>query len=103
MHARSEFISRLRALPDTPVAWTGDRPDDEDARLVWEAVTRRRLTAYRSIVEWVGDQMFRRDLQRLGAVADVGFFRSFYLAHAREIIRRLDGTALQIQGGAPGS
>jgi hypothetical protein len=55
MHARSEFISRLRALPDTPVAWTGDRPDDEDARLV------------------------------------------------REIIRRLDGTALQIRGGAPGS
>ena len=101
MHARSEFVTRLRALPDTPVAWTGDRPEDEDARLVWEAVTRRRLTTYRSVVEWVGDQMFRRDLQRLGAVGDVAFFRSFYLAHARQLLGHLDGTVLQIRGGAP--
>jgi hypothetical protein len=101
MHARSEFVAQLRALPDTPVAWTGDRPADEDARLVWEALTRRRLTTYRSVVEWVGDQMFRRDVQRLGTVADVGFFRSFYLAHARQLLGRLDGSVLHILGGAP--
>ncbi|TMQ21996.1 MAG: hypothetical protein E6K82_14025 [Candidatus Rokuibacteriota bacterium] len=64
MHARSEFVTQLRAL------------------------------------EWVGDQMFRRDLQRLGAVADVAFFRSFYLAHARQLLGHLDGTVLQIRGGA---
>ena len=45
--------------------------------------------------------MFRRDLQRLGAVADVAFFRSFYLAHARQLLGHLDGTVRQIRGGAP--
>jgi hypothetical protein len=100
MHARSEFVAQLRALPDSPVTWTGDRPADEDARLVWEAVTRRRLTTYRSLVEWVGDQMFRRDAQRLGTIADIGFFRSFYLAHARQLVGQLDGRLLEIRGQA---
>jgi len=80
MHARSEFVMQLRALPDTPVTWTGGRPEDEDARLVWEAVTRRRLTTYRSVV---------------------AFFRSFCLAHARQLLGHLDGTVLRIRGGAP--
>jgi len=69
MHARSEFVMQLRALPDTPVTWTGGRPEDEDARLVWEAVTRWRLTTYRSVV---------------------AFFRSFCLAHARQLLGRPD-------------
>ncbi len=85
------------AVPaDAPVAWVGGPPVDEDARVVWEAVTRERQTRYGPLVEWVGEQLFRRDRRRLGCAADIGFFRSFYVAHARELVRRLDGTALRV-------
>jgi hypothetical protein len=103
MHAQSRVASHAGVVPDdASVAWTAERPDDEDALLVWEAVTRRRLTAYRAVVDWVGEQMFRRDLHRLGARADVGFFQPFYRAHARQLLALLDGLVLHIAGGGPG-
>jgi len=100
MHARSRVAAQPGAVPDdAPVAWIGEQPDDEDARLVWEAVTRRRLTRYRAVVDWVGEQMFRRDRHRLGAVADADFFQPFYRAHARRLLELLDGRLVHIAGG----
>ncbi|HET7343651.1 MAG TPA: hypothetical protein VFL90_19465 [Methylomirabilota bacterium] len=101
MHAHSRMLSQATAVPDdASVAWTAERPSDEDAVLVWEAVTRRRLTAYGAVVDWVSEQMFRRDLHRLGARADAGFFEPFYRAHARQLLALLDGRVLQIASGA---
>jgi len=61
--------------PDAPITWIGSPPDDEDARMVWQTVTREGVATYAALVDRVGERLFRRDLDSLGAVADIGFFQ----------------------------
>jgi hypothetical protein len=86
---------------DTRVAWTDGPPADDDARVLWEVLTARGLTTYDAVIEAVGERLFRRDLERIGGAADVGFFRPFYRAYAREILRRLEGSQVRIGEVAP--
>jgi len=85
------------AIPDdTPVAWAGGAPADEEAQVVWQALHEDHASRYADLVERVGDRLFRQDLESFGVAADVGFFRPFYLAHARQIVAALAGTLLRI-------
>lgn len=85
------------AIPaDTPVTWTGGRPEDEEALEVWEILTREHIARHAALVARLGERLFRRDLSTLGAVADIGFFRAFYLARARALVASLDGTLLRV-------
>jgi hypothetical protein len=90
---------RPPAIPtDTPVVWIGGPPADADARAAWEALAGRGPRVYQAVIEDVGERLFRRDLAQLGGPADIGFFQPFYRAHARDVLRRLDGTQLRIGG-----
>jgi hypothetical protein len=91
--------ARASATADAPVTWTGGPPSDDDALAVWHALHEDHATTYAALVERTGERLFRRDLAQFGAAADVGFFRPFYGALARQIIAALAGTILQI--GAP--
>ena len=86
---------------DTRVAWIGGPPADDDARVLWEALTTGERTSFGGVIEAVSERLFRRDLERIGGVADVGFFRPFYRAYAREILRRLEGSQVRIGEVAP--
>jgi hypothetical protein len=86
---------------DTRVVWIGGPPADDDARVLWEVLTAGGLTSYDAVVEAVSERLFRRDLERIGAAADVGFFRTFYCTYAREILRRLEGPHVRIGEAAP--
>ena len=90
-----------REPADAPIAWIGGTPTEEDACAVWDTITRRGITRYAAVVEDVGERLFRRDLARVGATLDVGFFQPFYHAYARELLGRLDGTLLRIGGSSP--
>ena len=85
---------------DTPVTWTGGPPAGEEDRVIWQALQQHPGLMYGALVEEVGDALFRDDLEAIGAAADIGFFRPFYLALARQRIAALDGTLLRIGGPA---
>jgi hypothetical protein len=85
---------------DARVVWVGGAPGDDDARTVWEALAGGRLAGYDAVVEDVAERLFRRDLARSGAVADLAFFQSFYRVYARQILQRLDGTDVRIRESA---
>ena len=89
---------RTHALADAPVAWIGGAPTDEDAHVVWDTITRRRITRYAAVIEDVGERLFRRDRVRVGSLLDIGFLQPFYHAYARELLARLDGSLLRIGG-----
>ena len=97
MHRQTILVSISAPIPaDAPVTWIGQPPAEEEAHVVWEALDGEGATAYGALVERVGERLFRRDLESLGAAADIGFFRPFYLAHARGLISALAGTCLRI-------
>lgn len=99
MHRLTTLVSKPAPIPaDAPVSWTGGPPAEEEARVVWESLDDG--ICYAALVERVADRLFRRDLAALGASADVGFFRPFYVAHARGLIAALAGTRLRIGGTA---
>lgn len=92
---------RPPAIPaDTPVVWIGGPPADDEARAAWEALAGREPRSYRAVIEEVGERLFRRDLEQLGGLADVGFFQPFYRAYARDVLQRLDGLQIRIGGPA---
>jgi H2-forming N5,N10-methylenetetrahydromethanopterin dehydrogenase-like enzyme len=96
------IVSSSVPIPaDAPITWIGGRPLDEETRVVCDAITREQVTRYAALVEHVGERLFRRDLQSVSTAADLGFFRPFYLAHARALLAALDGTLLRI--GGPGA
>ena len=100
MHRHTTGVARPTPVPEhTPVAWIGAPPADEESRVVWESLKARPGIDHAALVERVAERLFRRDLDTVGAVADVGFFLPFYLAHARRLIAALDGTLLRI--GSP--
>jgi len=100
MHRLTLPVSSQALVPDgAQVTWTGGPPPDEDALVVWQALNDDRVTTYAALVERAGERLFRRDLDALGAAADIGFLRSFYAAYARQVIAGLAGTLLRI--GAP--
>src|SRR5262245_54866398 len=97
MHRLISPVSNRTSVPDdAPVAWIGGRPADDDALAVWQALNEDHVTTVAALVERTGDRLFRRDLDVIGGAADVGFFRPFYLAHARRIVATLAGTLLRI-------
>ena len=97
MHRPSVLAATRAPVPaDAPITWLGGPPDDEDARIVWETLTRDRIARHGALVERVAERLFRRDLRSIGAAADIGFFRPFYVAHARALVAALDGTTLRI-------
>jgi len=101
MHRLTSMVSNPAPVPaDAPVTWTGEPPADEEARAIWEALEDAHALGYAALVERVGERLFRRDLETFGVSADVGFFRPFYLAHARRLIAALAGTRLRIGGSA---
>ena len=79
------------------ISWIGPAPADDDTRTVWDCFAAAPVVDHAWLVERVADRLFRRDLDTVGAVADVGFFRRFYLPHARRLIAALDGTLLRIE------
>jgi len=53
--------SKRRVLAaDTRVAWIGGPPSDDDARVLWEALTARGLTGYDAVIEAVSERLFYR-------------------------------------------
>jgi hypothetical protein len=95
---------RPRARPpaiaaDAAVVWLGGAATDEDSQAVRDALAGSGPRPYRAVVREVGERVFRRDLARLGGLADVGFLQSFYQAHARSVLRRLDGSQVRIESG----
>ncbi len=84
---------------DAPVVWMGGAPTDDDARAVWETLTRRRVTRYAEVIEDVSERLFRRDLDRVGGAGDIGFLQPFYRRYAREVLARLEGRLLRIGTG----
>jgi len=97
MQSRSQVVSSPAVISaDARVVWIGGRPEDEDAHVVWDAITRQGLATCGAVIEWVGERLFRRDLERLGGAADIGFFQPFYRAQARQLLGRLVGTAVRI-------
>ena len=92
--------NRAPIADDAAVTWIGGTPADEEARVVWQAVTGEHVSRYAALVERVGERLFRRDLEEIGAAADIGFFRPFYRVHARRLIAALDGTLLRIGASA---
>jgi hypothetical protein len=100
MHRLTTPVSnRAPIADDAAVTWIGGPPADEEAHVVWHALAAEHVRGYAALVERVGERLFRRDLETIGAAADIGFFRPFYLAHARQLVAALDGTLLRI--GAP--
>ena len=91
---------RATIADDTPVTWTGGPPAGEDARVIWQTLQHHPSLMHGALVERVGEALFRHDLEAIGAAADIGFFRPFYLALARQRIAALDGTLLRIGGPA---
>jgi hypothetical protein len=97
MHRQTILVSNPAPIAaDAPVTWIGPPPDDEEARVVWDALGGEGPRVHGALVERVGERLFQRDLPSLGAAADIGFFRPFYLAHARRLIAALAGTRLRI-------
>jgi len=84
---------------DARVVWIGGRATDEDDRAVREALAEATPRPYRAVVDDVADRLFRRDLARLRAVADLGFFHAFYQAQARHVLERLDGVLIRVERG----
>ncbi len=100
MHRLTTLVwSSVPIAAGAPVTWTGAAPADEEARVVWDALGGRTV-GHAALIDQVGERLFRRDLDMLGAAADVGFFRPFYLAHARRIVAALAGTCLRVGAGA---
>lgn len=81
---------------DEPVLWIGGAPTDDDARVVWETLTRRGVARYADVVQEVSERLFRRDLGRVGGAGDIGFLQPFYRRYAREVLARLEGRLLRI-------
>jgi hypothetical protein len=97
MHRQLALASTRAPVPaDAPITWIGSPPADEDARVVWDTLVHEGVTRHAALVDRVGERLFRRELRSLGAAADIGFFRPFYVAHARALVAALDGTALRI-------
>jgi hypothetical protein len=111
MRVRAELLSvslgilsglaggRPETAADEPVVWVGGAPPDDDARAVWETLTRRGFSRYAEVVEDVSERLFRRDLGRVGGAGDIGFLQPFYRRYAREVLARLDGRLLRIGAG----
>lgn len=79
------------------VRWIdGAQPRDEEGAAVSCAVLRCELATYGAIVDHVTDHLFRRDSERAGCLGDIGLFRSWYRAHACELLERLDGSLVRI-------
>ncbi len=104
MHGHHPGLVSISAQPraiaaDTPLVWIGGPPADDDATLVWATVTARAPATYAVVIDETAERLFRRDLARLGASADLGFFQPFYRAYAREVVLRLEGAHLRIEDG----
>jgi hypothetical protein len=102
MHGHHPDLASISAQPraiaaDTPLVWIGGPPADDDARLVWVAVTARARATYAAVIDETAEHLFHRDLARLGGSADLGLFQPFYRAYAREVVLRLEGTHLRIE------
>ena len=94
---RGRVAARSPLVPaDAPIEWIGGAVADEDARVVEDALAHRRIARYAEVIEHVAEQLFRRDLTRIGVALDIGFLRGFYRAYARELLRELDGALVRI-------
>ena len=81
------------------VTWVGgNAPDDEDVEAVRDAIVRRGLSTYGDVTRHVADHLFRSDHERAGWIGDIGFFHSWYLLHACQLLERLDGRLVRIEG-----
>ena len=80
------------------VRWIAPRaPETEEARAVYEAITHRGLTTYADVATAVAEDLFARDVARVGYVADIGMFRGWYVRGACRLLERLDGVAVAIE------
>lgn len=80
-----------------PVSWIGGpRGSDEEGELVRRAIVDRGLATYGPLVAHVAEQLFAQDNSHIGAAADLGFFRSWYLPLAQRLLERLQGTEVEI-------
>jgi hypothetical protein len=80
------------------VRWIAGRtPDSEEARAVFDAITRKGLTTYGEVAAAVAEELFGRDLARVGSLSDIGIFRAWYVRGACRLLDRLDGTAIAIE------
>ena len=97
MHRHTMHVpDRVRLPEHVPVSWIGPPPSDEETRTVWESLTEEPVIDHAALVERVGERLFRRDLDTVGGLADIGFLRPFYVAHARRLVAALDGTRLRV-------
>ena len=79
------------------VTWIGGaRGTDEDGELVRSAIVDRHFERYGPLVRELAERLFARDNARVGGVADIGFFRSWYLVPARRLLERLEGVAIAV-------
>ena len=79
------------------VTWIGaEVPREEESEAAQEAMLRRGLSTYGDITRHMAEQLFWRDYQQSGWLADIGLLYHWYLLHACEALERLDGTLVRI-------
>jgi hypothetical protein len=79
------------------VAWVeGATPDDEESRVVFEAMTLRGLGTFEEVTEYLAKTFYWRDFLRGGWATDIGLLRPLYRREAREALQRLNGRCLRI-------
>jgi hypothetical protein len=84
-----------------PVVWLGGaRGVDEESEIVRTAIVERRIASYGALVAEIAERLFARDNARVGGIADVGFFREWYVVPARRVLERLDGRLIRIGASA---
>ena len=69
----------------------------EEIEAVRRATVQAGLSTYGEVVRHVADQWVRRDYERVGRLADLGFFHPWYVRRADLVLERLDGQLVRIE------
>ncbi len=78
---------------EDPIVWTGSSPPHGEARqAVHDAIVHHHQSTFGAVAEYVAAELFRQDLERVGAEADIGYFRPLFLIMACRAIDSLVGT-----------
>lgn len=83
------------------VVWIGgDPPHDDEARVIRDAITTGD-TRFDAVARRVAATLIEHDLASVGPLADLGIFRSWYLAGARRLLERVSGRLVRFEDAPP--
>jgi len=88
--------ARWKDMRERRVRWIGGNASDDEAQAVRDAIVGRGLSSYGDVACHVADRIWRTDHERAGWISDIGFFHSWYLLHACQLLERVDGRLVHI-------